>query len=64
MADKTNLDGHKFKPPLDKLADIGFHRKKNMPNDTSNRKRSLVHIGMYFIAPILILFFLMMCRYR
>jgi len=61
MADETNLDGQKLKAALDELAEVDFRRMKNQLVETPTKKRKLVHIGMYFIAPMLLLLFLMMC---
>jgi len=64
MADKTNLDGQKLKAALDEFAEVGLHQRMNRLEETPTKKRKLVHIGMYFIAPMLLLLFLMMCRSR
>jgi len=64
MADKTNLDGQKVKGALDEFAEVGLRRRKNTLEETPTKKRKLVHVGMYFIAPMLLLLFLMMCRSR
>jgi len=64
MADKTNLDGQKLKAALDEFAEVGLRRRKNRLEETPTKKRKLVHVGMYFIAPMLLLLFLMMCRSR
>jgi len=64
MADKTNLNGQKFKPTLDEFMEIGLCQRTNRVDETLTKKRKLVHIGMYFIALILLLLFLMMCRSR
>jgi len=64
MADKTNLDGQKFKAALDEFAEVGLRRRKNRLEETPTKKRKLLHVGMYFIAPMLLLLFLMMCRSR
>jgi hypothetical protein len=63
MADKTNLDGQKLKAALDEFAEVGLRRRKNRLEETPTKKRKLVHVGMYFIAPMLLLLFLM-CRSR
>jgi hypothetical protein len=64
MADKTNLDGQKLNEALDKFAEVGLHQTKNRLEDTTIKKRKLVHVGMYFITLMLLLLFLMMCRSR
>jgi hypothetical protein len=64
MADKTNLDGQKLMAALDEFAEVGLRRRKNRLEETPTKKRKLVHVGMYFIAPMLLLLFLMMCRSR
>jgi hypothetical protein len=63
-ADKTILDGQKLKAALDEFAEVGLRRRKNRIDETPTKKRKFVHVGMYFIAPMLLLLFLMMCRYR
>jgi len=64
MADKTNLDGQKLKAGLDEFTEVGLRRRKNRLEETPTKKRKLVHVGMYFIAPMLLLLFRMMCRSR
>jgi len=64
MADKTNLDGQKLKAALDEFAEFGHRRRKNRIEETPTKKRKLVHVGTYSIAPMLLLLFLMMCRSR
>jgi len=64
MADKTNFDGQKLKAALDEFAEVGHCRRKNRLEETLIKKRKLVHDGIYFIAPMLLLLFLMMCRSR
>jgi len=49
---------------LDKFAEVGLHQRQNRVEDSLTKKRKLVYFGMYFIAPMLLLLFLMMCRYR
>ena len=63
MADKTNPDGRKLKAALDELAQVGLRRWNNQLEETPTKKRKLMHVGMYFIASMLLLLFLMMCRY-
>jgi hypothetical protein len=62
MPNKTNLDGQKLKAALDKFADIGFLKRKNQIEETLTKKSKLMHVGMNFIAPMLLLLVLMMCR--
>jgi hypothetical protein len=64
MADKTNLDGQKLKAALNGFVEVGLRRRKNKLEETPTRKRKLMHVGMYFIAPMLLLLFLMMGRSR
>jgi hypothetical protein len=64
MADKTNLDGQKLKSALDEFVQVGLRRRKNRPEENPTKKSTLVHLRIYFIAPILLLLFLMMCRSR
>jgi len=61
MADKTNLDGQKLKAALDASAEVGLRRRKNRGEVTPSKKRKLTNVGMYFIAPMLLSQFLMMC---
>jgi hypothetical protein len=61
MADETNLDCQKLKAAQDELAEVDFRRRKYQLVETPTKKRKLVHIGMYFIAPMLHLLFLIMC---
>jgi len=64
MADMTNLDGQKLKAALDEFAEVGLHPRKNNVAETLTKKRKLMQVGMYLIAPMLLLFFVMMCKYR
>jgi len=64
MADKTNLAGQIIKAAPDELAEVGLYQMKIRPKDTVTKERNVMHIGMYFIAPMLLLLFRMMCRYR
>jgi hypothetical protein len=59
MADKTNLDGPKLNAALDELAEVGLRQRKNRLRETTTKRRKLVYIGMYFIAPIFSLLILM-----
>jgi len=54
MADKTNLDGQKQRAALDEFVENGLLRRKNWLDETPTKKRKLVHVGMYFIAPMLL----------
>jgi len=64
MADKTNLDGQKLKAALDEFVEVDLRRRKNRLEETLTKNRKLVHVGIYFIAPMLLLLFLMICRSR
>ena len=64
MAHKTNLDDQNLKAALDKFAAVGPRPRKHRLGQTSTKERNLVHLGMYFIAPMIILLLLMMCRSR
>ena len=64
MVAKTILDHQKINTALDEFADVGLHCRKNTLKETLTKKRNLAHCGMYFISPMLHLFFLMMYRYR
>jgi hypothetical protein len=64
MADKTNLDVQKLKAALDEFVQVGLRQRKNRLKETPNKKIKLVHVGMYFIALLLFLLFLMMCSSR
>jgi hypothetical protein len=64
MADKTNLDGQKLMGPLDEFAEVELRRAKYQLKETPTKNRELVHVGMYFFSPILLLLLLMMGRSR
>jgi len=64
MADKTNLDVPKLKAALDVFTEVHLRKRRNRLEETPTKKRKLVHVGMYFIALMLLLLFLIMCRYR
>ena len=64
MADKTNLDGQKLQGALDEFTGIGISRRQNRLEESPTWKRKLLQVGMYFIAPMLLLLFLMMCLTR
>jgi len=64
MADKTNLDSQKLKSALNEFMEVGIRQRGNRLEETPTKKRNLLHIGMYFIALMLLLLFLMMCRSR
>jgi len=64
MADKTNLEGQKLRAALDNFGEVDLPGRKNTFEETLTKMRKLVQVGMYFIAPMLLLLFLMMCRSR
>jgi len=64
MADKTNLDGQKLNAALDEFVEVGLCQRKNRLEETLAKERKLVDVGTYFITPMLLLLFLMICRYR
>jgi hypothetical protein len=64
MAEKSDLDGQKLKVPLDEFVEVGLHGRNERLQETLTKNRKLVHSGMYFIAPMLLLLFLMMCSSR
>jgi len=64
MADETILDGQHLKVALAQCPEVGLCRRKNRIDQTPTKMRTLVHIGTYFITVMLLLHFLMMCRYR
>jgi hypothetical protein len=51
MGDKTNLDGQKLKAALYEFAEVVLRRRENRLEETPTKKRKLLHVGMYFIAP-------------
>lgn len=61
MADKTFGDGQKLKVVLDKGVEVGLCHSMNKPEETRTKMRKLMYFGMYFIAPMLLVLFLMMC---
>jgi hypothetical protein len=61
MADKINLDGQKLKAALHEFPEIGILRRKNMIEETPTKQRTLMHCGMYFFSPMLLLLFLIIC---
>jgi len=63
IAYKTNLDGQRLKAARDEFAEVGLCGRKNRLEETTTKKRNLVHVAMYVIAPMLHLLLLMMCRY-
>jgi len=63
MADKTNLDGKKLKAALDEFAEVGHRWRKHRIGKSLTMERKFVDFGVYFIAPIQLLLFLMMCGY-
>jgi hypothetical protein len=64
MAEMTNLDGQTLQAALDEFVEVGLRRRENRLDETPTTKRKLVHVGMYFIAPMLFLLFQMLCRSR
>jgi len=64
MANKTNLDGQKLKVALDEFTEVGLRGRENRLKETPTRMRKLIHVGKYFIAPMLHLLFLMMYSFR
>ena len=64
MAVKTNLAGQTLKVALDEFAEFGLCWKKNRLEETPTMKWKFMHVCMYFIAPMLLLLFLMMWRSR
>jgi len=64
IADKTNLDSQKLKTVLKEFTEVGLHDRINRINETPTEKGIRMQIGMYFIAAIHLLLFLIMCRYR
>jgi len=64
MAHKTNLDCQQLKAALDKFGEDDLHRRNNRLEQTLTKKSKLMYVGMYFMIPMLLLLFLMMCRYR
>jgi hypothetical protein len=64
MADMTNLEGKKCKASLDKFAEIGLGRTKHRLDETPIEHCNLMHLGMYFVAPLRLLLFLIICRSR
>jgi len=63
-ADKTNINCQKLKAALDECTEGGLRRRQNRLKESLTKKWTLVQGGMYFIAPMLHLIFLTMCRYR
>ena len=64
MADETNLNGQKLEAALDEFTEVGFRRRKNRLKETLTKKWKLMHVGIHFIALMLLLVFLMMGRSR
>jgi len=60
MADKTNPDCQILKAALDWFVEVGLRLYRKMLKATLTKKRKLVHVGMYSIAPMHILLFLIM----
>ena len=49
---------------LVKFAQVGLQQWKNWMDKTPTKKSNLMHVGMYFITLVLLLLFLIMCRYE
>jgi len=62
MADQTILDGQKLKAAVEEFMETCLRREMNRIHATPTQKRIFIHVGMYLIAPMLILLSLMMCR--
>jgi hypothetical protein len=62
MADNTNLDGQYVNAAVDMFTEIGRRRRKARIEDNPTNKTCMMHLGMYFIAPMLHLLLVMMCR--
>jgi len=63
IADHTILDGKNLKAALDKFAEVGLRWRKNWIDETLTQMRKYIHVGMYFIAQMVVLPFLMIWRY-
>jgi hypothetical protein len=63
LADRTNLDGQKLKAPRDEFEKVGLRQWMNSLQKWPTKIKKLMHIGMYFISPMLLLLFLIKCRY-
>ena len=64
MADMTNLAGQNLKAALPEFSAVGLCWTKNCLDEILTKKRQLLHFGMYFIAPMVMLLFPMMGWYR
>jgi len=64
MADESNLDGQTLKAALAWNMEVGLRLRNHMIEETPTKQRKFVYIQLYFIAPMLLLPFLMVCRYR
>jgi len=64
IADNTNLDGQRHKAALDEFPEVGFCRRKNGIDETPNKEWKFMHVGMYFITPMMLLLFPIMCRHK
>jgi len=62
LPDRTNLESLKLKAALDEFSEVGLRRRKHMINKTPTKRRIFDHAGMYFIALILLLLFLLRNR--
>jgi hypothetical protein len=54
MEDNTYPDGQKLAAALEEFAEVGIRERKYRLEETLTKKRKFVHIGMYFIAPMLL----------
>jgi hypothetical protein len=64
MADQTHLHFRQLKAALEKFDGIGIQCRKNGLEETLTMTRIFMHIGVYFMAPMRVLFLLMTFRSR
>jgi hypothetical protein len=64
MADKTILEVQKLPLPRAKSMEVGLCWRKNCIDATLNKQWTFIHIGIYYIAQLVLLLFLIMCTYR
>lgn len=64
MANETVLDGQELKVALEQFAEVRICSRKNGIHETTTEKRKLSHVDMYFIAQMVLVHIMMMCRYR
>jgi hypothetical protein len=60
----TNLHGQKLKTVLYMFGEVGLCGRTNRINNTPLNKSKLVHISTYLNTLMLLLQFLLICRYR